>query len=559
MPDTHTRPKSLADDLRRRSDDEVAELLRRRPDLISPAPSDMTALTTRATAGPSIARCLDTLDALALYCLTVAQPDREDWIARIPVDPAAAGAAIDDLRTLGLVWGDPDALRVVTAVTGMVPGMGAPPATPPRVGLDGVHTLGPDAGVSEALVFIDDMATLVDDVGFSPISALRSDGISARDVSALATTLGAPIDLTALLLECACAAHLIALDSQARTWVPTDQFDAWNDLPAADQWQMLAAAWLRLPRAGFAVDRRPLDPTSDSALTSAARRMVLELLSTTTPGEVVSADSLIPAAAYRYPRRAGAARDDVVRATLMETEVLGLTVRGVLTPVGRAWVERRDAGLAAVLPSPVDRVIPQADMTITCPGPLPTRMRITLARFADVESRGSATVFRITPTSIRRGISRGVSDINGWLTEHSATPIPAAMAYLIDDATGRDMGALTARRIIWDEPPVTVTRRNQERLIAAVVTGLRGGGRAAKNDVVADVEPMPTGAVVTALRNAIQTHAPVRVGYADASGDTVVIHIEPIRMGGGTLTAFDFGLEQVRTLTVSRVAAVLPA
>ena len=66
MPETPTRPKSLADDLRRRSDEELAELLRRRPDLISPAPSDMTALTTRATAGPSIARCLDALDALAL-------------------------------------------------------------------------------------------------------------------------------------------------------------------------------------------------------------------------------------------------------------------------------------------------------------------------------------------------------------------------------------------------------------------------------------------------------------------------------------------------------------
>lgn len=559
MPDTHTRPKSLADDLRRRSDDEVAELLRRRPDLISPAPSDMTALTTRATAGPSIARCLDTLDALALYCLTVAQPDREDWIARIPVDPDAAGSAIDDLRTLGLVWGDPDALRVVTAVTGMVPETGPPPATPPRVGLETVHALGPDAGVSEAMMVIDDMATLVDDLGFSPVAALRSDGISARDVGALAAKLGASVDLTALLLECACAAHLIALDSEARIWVPTDQFDAWNELPAADQWQILATAWLRLPRVGCTVDRRPLDPATDSALTSAARRMVLELLATTTPGEVVSADSLIAAAAYRYPRRAGAARDEVVRATLMETEALGLTVRGVLTPVGRAWIEHRDAGLAAVLPAPIDKVIPQADMTITCPGPVTTRMRITLARFADVESRGNATVFRISPTSVRRGVTRGVHDINGWLTRHSATPVPTAMSYLIDDAADGDKEALSERRIVWDEPPVTVTRRNQERLISAVVTGLRGGGRAAKKDVVADVEPMATGAVVTALRNAIQAHAPVRVGYADASGETIVLHIEPIRMGGGTLTAFDFGLEQVRTLTVSRIAAVLPA
>lgn len=559
MPDTHTRPKSLADDLRRRTDEELATLLRRRPDLITPAPSDMTALTTRATAGPSIARCLDGLDALALYCLSVAHPDRDSWVARIPVDPQAAGAAIDDLRTLGLVWGDPDALRVVTAVAGMVPDVAPPPAVAPTIGTGRVHEVGPDAGVAEILMLIDHVAMIVDEVSFAPVPALRSDGISARDVSVIADAAGISLEDASLLLECAAAAHLIALDT--REWMATDRFTAWCALAPADQWQWIVDAWVSLPRVGFATDRRPLDPSSDSALTPTARRMVLGLLTQTDVGEAVSVDSMIAAAAYRFPRRAGAARDEVIRATLAETESLGVTVRGVLTSFGRAWIDHRDAGLTAAMPACVDRVIPQADMTITCPGPLPMSMRLALGRFADVESRGHATVFRISAASVRRGVERGMgtSDIRDWLAAHSATPVPSAMTYLIDDAERTPVESVPQRLSTWDESPVTVTRRNQERLITAVISGLRGGTRTETVDVVVDVEPMSTGAVVTALRNAIEAHAPIRIGYADASGDTVMIHMEPIRMGGGTVTAFDFGLEQVRNLTISRIAAVLPA
>lgn len=559
MPDTHTRPKSLADDLRRRTDEELAALLRRRPDLITPAPSDMTALTTRATAGPSIARCLDTLDALALYCLTVAHPDRDSWLARIPVDPSTAGAAIDDLRTLGLVWGDPDALRVVTAVAGMVPDITPPPSVAPTVGTGRVHELGPDAGIAEILMLLDHVAMLVDEISFTPMPALRSDGISARDVSALADTAGISVGEASLLLECAAAAHLIALDT--REWMATDRFTAWCALPPAEQWRLIVDTWVSLPRVGFAADRRPLDPATDSALTSGARRMVLGLLNETEVGESVSADSIIAAAAYRFPRRSGPARDEVIRATLTEAECLGVMVRGVLTHFGRSWIEHRESGLAEAMPDVVDRVIPQADMTITCPGPLPMSMRLTLGRFADVESRGHASVFRMSASSVRRGIGRGMQadDIRHWLAAHSATPVPSAMAYLIDDAQRTNVESVPQQVRTWDEPPITVTRRNQERMITAVIAGLRRGRRTESADVVVDVEPMSTGAVVTALRNAIEAHAPIRIGYAEASGETVMIHMEPIRMGGGSVTAFDFGIEQVRNLTISRIAAVLPA
>ena len=51
--------RSLADELRARSDENLRELFLLRPDLLSPLPTDMSALAARASAAPSIARVLD--------------------------------------------------------------------------------------------------------------------------------------------------------------------------------------------------------------------------------------------------------------------------------------------------------------------------------------------------------------------------------------------------------------------------------------------------------------------------------------------------------------------
>ena len=58
--------RSLADDLRGRSDDQLERLLAGRPDLLHPVPADMTALAARAGSAISTARALDRLDGLTL-------------------------------------------------------------------------------------------------------------------------------------------------------------------------------------------------------------------------------------------------------------------------------------------------------------------------------------------------------------------------------------------------------------------------------------------------------------------------------------------------------------
>ncbi|MFJ3040868.1 helicase-associated domain-containing protein [Streptomyces tendae] len=117
-------PRSLAEALRVRDDVSLAALLRSRPDLITPVPTDLTQLATRAGTRASVVRALERLDRFALQtaeALAVA-PDPASYgellglMAGDEEDPAVAAAlprAAALLREQALVWGADDRLRLV--------------------------------------------------------------------------------------------------------------------------------------------------------------------------------------------------------------------------------------------------------------------------------------------------------------------------------------------------------------------------------------------------------------------------------------------------------------
>ncbi|MEV0182540.1 helicase C-terminal domain-containing protein [Streptomyces sp. NPDC050625] len=120
-------PRSLAEALRARDDVSLAALLRSRPDLITPVPTDLTQLATRAGTRASVLRALERLDRFALQtaeALAVA-PDPATYGALLGLmagdagekgDPAVAAAlprALATLREQALVWGGDDRLRLV--------------------------------------------------------------------------------------------------------------------------------------------------------------------------------------------------------------------------------------------------------------------------------------------------------------------------------------------------------------------------------------------------------------------------------------------------------------
>src|SRR3954447_4679900 len=125
-----SRPRSLADDLRARDDAALVALLRARPDLLSPVPSDLASLAARATTRPSVSRALDQLDRFALQVVEVlcALPDRStagDVRRLLGADP---DAVLDLLHAQALVYRDDEGgivvPRTVVEVVGPPDGLG---------------------------------------------------------------------------------------------------------------------------------------------------------------------------------------------------------------------------------------------------------------------------------------------------------------------------------------------------------------------------------------------------------------------------------------------------
>src|SRR5256714_10667160 len=133
----------FADQVRELSDDELAVLLRLRPDLVVPVPADLSALALRAQSRVSVARALDPLDRFTLEILDALRLTQgEDGgtsvdavlaltgAARPAPDQGAVRSAIDRVRSLFLVYGSDDELRVLPAVGEVSPpypaGLGRP-------------------------------------------------------------------------------------------------------------------------------------------------------------------------------------------------------------------------------------------------------------------------------------------------------------------------------------------------------------------------------------------------------------------------------------------------
>ncbi len=124
-----TAPRTLADQLRRWSDEQVAALLRERPDLASPTPQDSAQLASRAAVRSSLLRAMDGLDRLelaVLEALVVVGPCSPGELEGVVhADPAGVQAAVERLTGLALAWASPQGLRALTGVADGLIGTGA--------------------------------------------------------------------------------------------------------------------------------------------------------------------------------------------------------------------------------------------------------------------------------------------------------------------------------------------------------------------------------------------------------------------------------------------------
>lgn len=174
--------RSLADDLRTRSDEELVALLLARPDLARPAPSDVTALAARATTRASLQRALDGLDLAhlqALEAVVVASPGTPAQVAALlGTGRARSEELVDRLVELALAWRSPEGVRATRAVAQLL-GEGPDAGTAGRDGaaladggVFGPAGLGPTLGTVPTGAALEKALAKVDERGRSLLHAL---------------------------------------------------------------------------------------------------------------------------------------------------------------------------------------------------------------------------------------------------------------------------------------------------------------------------------------------------------------------------------------------------
>ncbi|QCC78033.1 helicase-associated domain-containing protein [Nocardioides daphniae] len=492
---------------------------------------------------------------------------------------------------------------------------------------------------------------LLDHWGLRPPTVLRSGGLGVRELKAVTTELHVSPHEAALVLEVAVAAGLLAEGPDAdgvSAWLPTHAFDTWSASDPAERWLTLARAWWASPRlAGLVGTKDPagktrnaLAPDASSVFAPEAREMALRELVGLPRGQALAPGTGLPSLVERIgwlrPRRPRS-RDEMVVWAVAEAAMLGLTGMDAAASYAAPFLAEDHAAtvaaLAPLLPSAVDHVLVQADLTAVAPGPLTPDLARTLHLVADVESRGGATVYRFTPASVRRALDAGWSaaEIHTFLAETSRTPVPQPLSYLVDDVVrtfgtvrvghaesflrADDEQALTEllhhpqaaslhlRRIaptvlistlpldlllprlreLGQAPvveaadgtvhvarpdlqrartprttPAPATRARETARVTAVVAAVRAGDRASDAAPARSTTATTPTSALAVLREVIEASGTVLIGYVDNHGTTTERIVDPRRLEGGQLTAYDHRTEDVRGFSVHRITAVTP-
>lgn len=323
----------------------------------------------------------------------------------------------------------------------------------PEVIPDKAAKLNPDSvGGEVAFRLVKQVEQLLDAWSLQPPPVLRSGGLSARDLTKSAELLDLDEAATSLIIELAHAAGLLATDfHQEPSWAPTTSYDLWRIKDVATKWESLILAWWNSARAMFLIGEKDEKGDRVNALQGGLDRLGIPLIDLRTltleamQFGSTNAEQLVDWVLWHRPRRDKKMVHKVVIATLAQAELLGISGMGRITKAGTELLHHQQIAnhVAEYLPTPIDYIMIQADLTAVAPGPLVAQLDRELALLAEIESRGAATVYRFTEASIRRGLDNGKSaaGIKNSLATASKTPLPQPLEYLIED-TARKHGAI---------------------------------------------------------------------------------------------------------------------
>ncbi|TDD93342.1 helicase-associated domain-containing protein, partial [Actinomadura rubrisoli] len=289
---------------------------------------------------------------------------------------------------------------------------------------------------------VTEATALVRSCGSTPPARLKSGGVGIRELRRTAKQAGCDETAARLWLELAAAEGL--LDRR-----PTVESDG---RPADVRLTSMLRTWVRMPRLPLLDDPEdgrgaPLDPRADDPAAPRLRAAVLETLAGLPEGRgAPRPEELVAAVTWRRPllfEDPGIALP-YVTAVWREAELLGVLAHGTLTPAGRVLAGAEspvslDEAVAEAVESACGRVLLQGDLTAVVPGPPAPWLAELLDLVADRESRGTASVWRFGPSTVRRAFDAGLSAerLRSDLRSAAGADLPQPLAYLIDDVHRR--------------------------------------------------------------------------------------------------------------------------
>lgn len=410
--------RALAHLLAQFDDTELSQLLARRAVPAGVAWGDLFDAADALLDPASIQRGLEQLTAAEVAAL-------EESADGLPLPASDARTA---LRTAGMLDADGAPLRAVTDAVAATPRTAGTPLP--------TGTAESDAQLAErAFVSAAALADILESTATTPLARIGSGALGAADRRRLVERTGAP-DAAAVDELLAIAEVTGLITAAERRWLVSPLGERWLDSGTVARWHAVARELRdRLPR-GLRGSRG-----------DAARGW-------TAPETWLAAYPLSPT----WPQTAHAWVRRLQRWAILGADNMPAGWARGLAAGDTPGID--DDALQALLPSEVDKVYVQNDLTAIAPGPLEPRLDRRLRTMALRESRAQASSYRFTAETLGHAFGSGetAASVREFLTELSLTGLPQPLAYEIDRAAARH-GAIrvgpdgSGATRVWSEDP----------------------------------------------------------------------------------------------------------
>ena len=281
-------------------------------------------------------------------------------------------------------------------------------------GLPDQNAIDLDCGI-HAFEAMQAVTELIFDLDQHLVREVAKGALGLPDIKRTSAHLGKSKEYVKTIFELAKVSGLIS--SNEKRFQPTALADSWISATPKARWLILCEAWLSL-----------LGPAG-------AKEVLLQLNQNISSSLKKLIQSAFPFASLAPSSRINRLADMADQIGLSSGSLSSSWLPEILANKLAAAAK----SLESRLPAQQDRIIIQADLSIITPGPLVSSLEVQLRKFADTESIGLATSYRISPLSISCGLEEGMTEqqIRLLLQKLNGTGLPQPVDYLIRETAER--------------------------------------------------------------------------------------------------------------------------